>query len=290
VGASPAPARWPNGPGSRQPKGSPSRRRGGVSEPRASPRSVGAVPATRFPPRLVGEGNKGGTARRASRPLAPFGRGVLVFARPRGESKKIMYYPTLAQAKALAAQGNLLPVYREVAGDLETPVSAYLKVARGDHSFLLESVEGGERLARYSFIATEPYRVARLGPTSDGAGRARRTRWRNWALPAGRHHGLPPPAAALALSAPGAPPLRTARAPGGDRRVGPWRPSSCSERCGNHLRHTLVVLTAPGRRHRPPTARPPGASTAGGAADPLPASPASNPVLADQGALQHEPR
>ena len=75
-----------------------------------------------------------------------------------------MYYPTLAQVKALAAQGNLVPVYREVAGDLETPVSAYLKVARGDHSFLLESVEGGERLARYSFIATEPYRVARLGP------------------------------------------------------------------------------------------------------------------------------
>jgi anthranilate synthase component 1 len=75
-----------------------------------------------------------------------------------------MYYPTLAQVKALAAQGNLAPVYREVAGDLETPVSAYLKVARGDHSFLLESVEGGERLARYSFIATEPYRVARLGP------------------------------------------------------------------------------------------------------------------------------
>jgi len=81
-----------------------------------------------------------------------------------------MYYPTLAQAKALAAQGNLVPVYREVAGDLETPVSAYLKVARGDHSFLLESVEGGERLARYSFIATEPYRVARLGPYAPNEG------------------------------------------------------------------------------------------------------------------------
>jgi anthranilate synthase component 1 len=88
-----------------------------------------------------------------------------LFSAPlRGESTKIMYYPTLAQTKALAAQGNLLPVYREVTGDLETPVSAYLKVARGDHSFLLESVEGGERLARYSFIATEPYRVLRLGP------------------------------------------------------------------------------------------------------------------------------
>jgi anthranilate synthase component 1 len=50
-------------------------------------------------------------------------------------------------------------VFKEVAADLETPVSAYLKVARGDHSFLLESVEGGERLGRYSFIGTEPYRV-----------------------------------------------------------------------------------------------------------------------------------
>ena len=63
----------------------------------------------------------------------------------------------------MADRGNLCPVYREVSADLETPVSAYLKVARGRHSFLLESVEGGERLARYSFIGTEPYRVLRSG-------------------------------------------------------------------------------------------------------------------------------
>src|ERR1035437_4749000 len=44
---------------------------------------------------------------------------------------------------------------------METPGSALLKIARGGSSFLLESVEGGERLARYSFIGTEPYRVAR---------------------------------------------------------------------------------------------------------------------------------
>jgi len=75
-----------------------------------------------------------------------------------------MYVPSLDEAKRLAAQGNLAPVYREVAADLETPVSAYLKVARGGHSFLLESVEGGERLARYSFIGTEPYRVLRTEP------------------------------------------------------------------------------------------------------------------------------
>ena len=73
------------------------------------------------------------------------------------------YFPTLEQVKAMAGQGNVVPVYREVVADLETPVSAYLKVARGKHSFLLESVEGGERLARYSFIGTEPYRVLRTG-------------------------------------------------------------------------------------------------------------------------------
>jgi len=73
------------------------------------------------------------------------------------------YHPSLEEVKALAGQGNIVPVYREVAADLETPVSAYLKVARGRYSFLLESVEGGERLARYSFIGTEPYRILRTG-------------------------------------------------------------------------------------------------------------------------------
>ena len=76
------------------------------------------------------------------------------------------YTPTLEEAKALASQGNVAPVYREVPADLETPVSAFLKVARGPHSFLLESVEGGERFGRYSFIGTEPYRVLRSGERS----------------------------------------------------------------------------------------------------------------------------
>ena len=77
------------------------------------------------------------------------------------------YTPTLDEARALADQSNLVPVYREVPADLETPVSAFLKIARGKHSFLLESVEGGERLARYSFIGTEPYRVLRNGPRAE---------------------------------------------------------------------------------------------------------------------------
>ena len=62
----------------------------------------------------------------------------------------MILYPTLEEARGLAEQGNLCPLYAEVPADLETPVSAYLKVARGSYSFLLESVEGGERLARYS--------------------------------------------------------------------------------------------------------------------------------------------
>src|SRR5688572_22778447 len=79
----------------------------------------------------------------------------------------MILHPTLDEARALASQGNLCPLYCEVPADLETPVSAYLKVARGEHSFLLESVEGGERLARYSFIGTEPYRVMKSGPNED---------------------------------------------------------------------------------------------------------------------------
>ena len=78
-----------------------------------------------------------------------------------------MYFPTLQQVKELAGKGNLVPIYREILADLETPVSAFLKIARGSYSFLLESVEGGERMARYSFIGTEPYRVLRTGPEEE---------------------------------------------------------------------------------------------------------------------------
>ena len=74
-----------------------------------------------------------------------------------------MYYPTLDEVRQLAKQGNLVPVYHEIMADLETPVSAYLKIARGSYSFLLESVEGGEQLARYSFIGTEPSLILKTG-------------------------------------------------------------------------------------------------------------------------------
>jgi anthranilate synthase component I len=74
-----------------------------------------------------------------------------------------MYHPTLAELKRLKNKGNLAPVWREIKADLDTPVSAYLKIARGKYSFLLESVEGGERLARYSFLGTEPAKIIITG-------------------------------------------------------------------------------------------------------------------------------
>ena len=63
-----------------------------------------------------------------------------------------MLYPTEREFEDLRSQGyNLIPVSREIAADLETPVSAFLKVARGDYAFLLESVRGGEKWGRYTF-------------------------------------------------------------------------------------------------------------------------------------------
>ena len=69
------------------------------------------------------------------------------------------FTPSLAEVRRMAGQATVAPIYLDVRADLETPVSAFLKIARGPYSFLLESVEGGERVGRYSFIGTEPYRV-----------------------------------------------------------------------------------------------------------------------------------
>ena len=79
-------------------------------------------------------------------------------------------FPEYDEFCALAAQGNLVPVYREILADLETPVSAFLKIDRGGDAFLLESVEGGEKWARYSFLGSAPERVlfCKAGVLSDG--------------------------------------------------------------------------------------------------------------------------
>ena len=75
-----------------------------------------------------------------------------------------MYHPDLNEIKKIAEEGNLVPVDREIVADLETPVSAFLKINRDGYSFLLESVEGGQRIARYSFIGTSPYAVQKTLP------------------------------------------------------------------------------------------------------------------------------
>jgi len=67
-----------------------------------------------------------------------------------------MLLPTLKEFKEKAKQGNLIPVYREILADMETPVSAFRKIDDGKYSFLLESVEGGEKWARYSFLGSRP--------------------------------------------------------------------------------------------------------------------------------------
>ncbi|MDI6792858.1 MAG: anthranilate synthase component I [bacterium] len=67
-----------------------------------------------------------------------------------------MYHPNRNEFKKKAGQGNLIPVYTEILADMETPVSAFYKIARNDFSYLLESVEGGERVGRHSFLGISP--------------------------------------------------------------------------------------------------------------------------------------
>jgi anthranilate synthase component I len=75
--------------------------------------------------------------------------------------------PSFAEFKRLAGRGNVIPVYRTVVADLLSPVSAFLRIApqtpagskRHPYSFLLESVEGGEHVGRYTFFGTDPFQV-----------------------------------------------------------------------------------------------------------------------------------
>src|SRR5438552_4995507 len=71
--------------------------------------------------------------------------------------------------KELARRGTFVPVCKEIVADLLTPVSAFLKIAEhADYAFLLESVEGGEHVARYSFLGKDPFLIlrARAGKTT----------------------------------------------------------------------------------------------------------------------------
>ncbi len=70
-----------------------------------------------------------------------------------------MFYPDFKEFKRLSKEGNLIPVYKEILADLETPVSALAKISdnfKEKYCYLLESVENGERLGRYSFLSSHP--------------------------------------------------------------------------------------------------------------------------------------
>src|SRR5436305_5936167 len=69
----------------------------------------------------------------------------------------MVYRPTFEEFAELARGASLVPVYRQVIGDTLTPVSAFCKVQEGDWAFLFESVIGGERLGRYSFLGAGPF-------------------------------------------------------------------------------------------------------------------------------------
>ena len=68
-----------------------------------------------------------------------------------------MYHPTFPEFQELCRNANMVPVYRQLLADVLTPVSAYSKVSEGQHAFLLESVVGGEKIGRYSFIGAGPF-------------------------------------------------------------------------------------------------------------------------------------
>src|SRR5947209_18196106 len=73
------------------------------------------------------------------------------------------YFPEYSEFESSAREADIIPVYRQWLADCLTPVSAFQVLGRDEHAFLLESVVGGERIARYSFIATAPsavYQVA----------------------------------------------------------------------------------------------------------------------------------
>ena len=91
-----------------------------------------------------------------------------------------MKQTTFEEFVELARRGTFVPVVKEIIADLLTPVSAFLKIAEhSDYAFLFESVEGGEQVARYSFLGKDPFLVLRRarGTTIiDRAGRHHRNR------------------------------------------------------------------------------------------------------------------
>src|SRR3954454_22584224 len=69
----------------------------------------------------------------------------------------MQYFPSLDEYQELARRHSVGPIYRQLRGDTLTPVAAFHRIDRGDWSFLFESVVGGERLGRYSFLGSGPF-------------------------------------------------------------------------------------------------------------------------------------
>jgi len=67
-----------------------------------------------------------------------------------------MFYPSLKEFLKLSGRFNVVPVYKQINGDLDTPVSAFLKLEKNGYAFLFESVEGQEKVARFSFLGSQP--------------------------------------------------------------------------------------------------------------------------------------
>src|SRR5512145_3126976 len=73
-----------------------------------------------------------------------------------------MHITSFDEFKDLAQRGTFVPVYKEIVADMLTPVSAFLRIAEhSDYAFLLESVEGGEHVGRYSFLGKDPFVMLR---------------------------------------------------------------------------------------------------------------------------------
>ncbi|KAL0579977.1 anthranilate synthase component 1 [Marasmius crinis-equi] len=87
------------------------------------------------------------------------------------DPSKLPAFPTLETVEKLILhekKGNCVPIYVEIPADLITPCMVYLRIAKDSkYSFLLESVVGGESVARYSFIGADPFKVIRTGPGYD---------------------------------------------------------------------------------------------------------------------------
>src|SRR6516225_1230331 len=74
-----------------------------------------------------------------------------------GAERRMRYFPSLEEFVVLAEDASVVPVYRQLVGDTLTPVSAFCKIQEGEWAFLFESVVGGERLGRYSFLGSGPF-------------------------------------------------------------------------------------------------------------------------------------